>query len=34
MTRALNKGGVAEIEVTGHENPKVFSAGPSNAENS
>lgn len=31
MTRALNKGVMAEIEVTGEENPEIFNAKPLNS---
>jgi nitrite reductase (NO-forming) len=31
MTRAMNKGAVVEIEVTGDENPAIFIAKPSNS---
>jgi len=31
MTRALNKGAMAEIEVTGEENPEIFYAGSTNS---
>jgi nitrite reductase (NO-forming) len=29
MTRAMNKGVMAEIEVSGKENPEIFNANPS-----
>lgn len=31
MTRAMNKGAMEEIEISGKENPEIFNAKPSNS---